>query len=237
MQGRDRGQRNSRWQQPNNVSSCYSSGDCATSTSAGVIDTRTLGKPKSFIGQTAEWTTWQFTFKAFACVAHPKMKEVFDLAARKGSEAVVDSDMTAELQSLSTPLYYMLVMMLSEQALEIVRNFSEENGAECGASCFGNYEQGVGIRYGTMLPSLLKRRFGEHGETDLAREIESLERDMSKYEQQSSDLISDAIKHGIVCGGMAHQGVKQHVDLSISRLATYQALHDEIMNYRRARRT
>ena len=33
-----------------------SSGDGATGTSAGVIDTRTLGKPKSFTGQTAEWT-------------------------------------------------------------------------------------------------------------------------------------------------------------------------------------
>ena len=39
-------------------------------------------------------------------------------------------------------------------------------------------------------------RFGEHD--DLAREIESFERDISKYEQQSSDLISDAIKHEIV---------------------------------------
>ena len=107
-----------------------SSGDGATSTSARVIDTRTLGKPKSFTGQTAEWTTWQFTFKAFACAAHPKMKEIFELAARKGSEAVVNSDMTAELQSLSTQLYYMLVMMLSDQALEIVRNYPEGNGAE-----------------------------------------------------------------------------------------------------------
>ena len=75
-----------------------------------------------------------------------------------------------------------------------------------------------------MFQSLLKRRFGEHGETDLAREIKSFERDISKFEQQSSDLVSDAIKHGIVCGGMAHQGLKQHIDLSISRLATYQAL-------------
>ena len=78
-----------------------SSGDGATITSVGVIDTRTLGKPKSFTGQTAEWTTWQFTFKAFACAAHPKMKEVFDLATRKGSDAV-NGDMTAELQSLNT---------------------------------------------------------------------------------------------------------------------------------------
>ena len=46
--------------------------------------------------------------------------------------------------------------------------------------------------------------------------FESFERDISMYEQQSSDLISDAIKHGIVCGCMAHQGLKQHTDLSTS---------------------
>ena len=60
---------------------------------------------------------------------------------------------------------------------------------------------------------------------------------ISKHEQQSSDLISDAIKHGLVCGGMAHQGLEQHIDLSISRLSTYKALRDEIINYSRPRRT
>ena len=44
-------------------------------------------------------------------------------------------------------------------------------------------------------------------------------------------------KHGIVWGGMAHQGLKQHIDLSIIRLATYKALRDEIMHYSRACRT
>ena len=36
---------------------------------------------------------------------------------------------------------------------------------------------------------------------------------------------------------MAHQGLKQHIDLSISRLSTYEALRDEIIKYSRARRT
>ena len=71
----------------------------------------------------------------------------------------------------------------------------------------------------------------------MAREIESFERDISKYEQQSSDLISDAFKQGIVCGGMAHQGRKQHINLSISRWSTYKTLREEIINYCRARRT
>ena len=123
--------------------------------------------------------------------------------------------------------------MQSDQAQEIVRNYPEGIGAEVWRKLLWEYEPGVGIRYGAMLQSLLKRRFGEHDETDLAREIESFERDISKYEQQSNDLFSDAIKHGIVCGGMAHQGLKQHIDLSISRLSTYKALRDEIINYSR----
>ena len=53
----------------------------------------------------------------------------------------------------------------------------------------------------------------------------------------SSALISDAIKHGIVCGGKAHQGLKQRTDVSTSRLSTYKAFRDEIINHNRARRT
>ena len=91
-------------------------------------------------------------------------------------------------------------MMLDEQTLEIVRNSPQGVGAEVWRTLLWVYGQGVGIRYGAMLQSSLKRRFREHDETDLAREIESFDRDISKFEKQSSDLISDAIKHGIVCG-------------------------------------
>ena len=166
---------------------------------------------------------------ASACAAHSKRNEGFNLATRKGSETVVNNDMTAEVAIAK----HTVVL----QALEIVRNSPEGNGAEVWRKLLWEYEPGFGIRYGAMLQSLLKRRFGEHDETDLAREIESFERDISKYEHHPSDLISVAIKHGIVCGGMVHQGLKQHIDLSISRLATYKSLQDEIIHYCRARGT
>ena len=84
----------------------------------------------------------------------------------------------------------MLVMMLSDQALEIVRNSPEGVGAEVWRKLLWEYEPGVGIRYGAMLQSLLKRRFGEHDETDLAREIESLECDICT---SSSPVISSVM--------------------------------------------
>ena len=116
------------------------------------------------------------------------MREVFDLATRKGSDSVINSDMTVELQSLSTQLYYMLVMMLSDQALETVRHSPEGVGAEVWRKLLWECEPAVGTRYGA---TLLKRRFGEHDDTDLAREIASLERDISKY--SSSPAISSVM--------------------------------------------
>ena len=63
-------------------------------------------------------------------------------------------------------------MMLSDQAQEIVRNSLEGVGAEVWRKLLWECEPGVGVRFGAMLQSLLKRRFSEHDETHLAREIE-----------------------------------------------------------------
>ena len=57
------------------------------------------------------------------------MTDVFELATRKGSDPVVNSDMKVELQTLSTQMGYMLVVSISDQAKERVRNSPECNGA------------------------------------------------------------------------------------------------------------
>ena len=71
------------------------------------------------------------------------MRDAFELATRKGSDLVIDSEMTVELQSLNTQLCYMLVMMLSDQALEIVPNTLEGVGAEVWRKLLSEYEPGV----------------------------------------------------------------------------------------------
>ena len=58
------------------------------------------------------------------CVCDARVRDVLELATRKGSDPVINSDMTVELQSLSTQLYYMLVMMLSDKALKICSKLS-----------------------------------------------------------------------------------------------------------------
>ena len=86
---RDRAQRNTRWQQPNNVSTSYPQETVQPAWTQESSTNALLANRSRSLGQTAEWTTCQIKFKAFACAAHPKIKEVFDFATRKGTEAVV----------------------------------------------------------------------------------------------------------------------------------------------------
>ena len=163
-----------------------SSGTDVSTTPPGIIDTCTLGKPKSFSGQTSEWTTWQFTFKAFACAVHPKMKEVFDLATQKGADPVNATDITGELQSLSTQLYYMLVMMLGDQAQEIVRNSPEGIGAEVWRKLLWEYEPGVGIRYGALLRHGTPRSETAQGTTRRDHQLQQSAKNVDRPECNAS---------------------------------------------------
>ena len=97
------------------------------------------------------------TFKEFACATHARNERCVRVSDTEGSGPVINSDMTVELQSLSPQLYYMLVMMLSDQALEIVRNSPVGVGAEVWRKLLRENEPGVGIWYGAVLQSLLKR--------------------------------------------------------------------------------
>ena len=140
-----------------------SSGGSTSSFSSvtGVI-TRARLVSRSLSRGSHRWTTCQFALKGFACAAHPKMKDVFDLATQTGSDPIATSDVPGAAGA--EKLHTMLVMMLNDQAFEIVQISLEGGGGGVAQAAVG-----VSIRYGAMLQSLLKRRFGEHDETDLAR--------------------------------------------------------------------
>ena len=133
-----------------------SSRGIALTPSTGVIDTRTPGKPKTFTGQPAVWTTWQFTFKAFACVTHARTRDVFELATRKSSDPVINSDMTVELQSLSTQLHYMLVMIMCIDAPESTTNsLSSGFNVDAGRHLFSGDEKNAAFSCSFNLNTLL----------------------------------------------------------------------------------
>jgi len=99
------------------------------------------------------------------------------------------------------------------------------------------YEPNVRVRHGAVLHQLLKREFGKDLNADLAVEIETYEKDVRRYEEQSGETLSASVKLSIIIGGMMNQKVRDHLELNAARLDTYEKLRDEVLNFAVARRT
>ena len=201
------------------------------------VDTRTLGKPHSFSGRREGWREFRFVFEAFACAAHPGMELVLRRAETMNDQVIDSIDLDEETGSLSKQLYYMLVMLTTDDAHRLLINIEQGNGADAWRRLCWEYEPNVRVRHGAVLHGLLRREFGKDQNADLAVEIETFERDVRRWEEQSGKTLDSDIKASVLMGNMANTRVKDHLELNAARLDTYKAVRGEILNFAVAKRT
>eukprot|EP00959_Pyramimonas_sp_CCMP1952_P461808 9482212-Pyramimonas_sp.AAC.1 len=201
------------------------------------VDTRTLGKPASFSGRREAWREFRFVFHAFACAAHANMAELFTRVEAMGANVVEGQDLDEATAALSRQLYYMLVMTTTDDAHLLLHNVEEGNGAEAWRRLCWEYEPDVRVRHGAVLHALLRREFGKDPNGDLAKEIESFERDVRRYENQSGKVLDEDVKISTLVGGMQNTKVRDHLLLNAARLDTFQRLRAEVLNFAVAKRT
>ena len=201
------------------------------------VDTRTLGKPQSFAGRRETWREFRFVFEAFASAAHVQMPALFRQAESMGGQRIDVHDLDEPTTALSRQLYYMLVMLTTDDAHRMMANVEQGNGAEAWRRLCWEYEPDVRVRHGAVLHALLRREFGKDVNSDLAVEIETFERDVRRWEEQSGKTLDPDIKVSVLMGGMQNQKVRDHLELNATRLDTYPAVRAEILNFAVAKRT
>ena len=128
-----------------------------------IVDRKVMGKPKSFGGQSKQWSEWCFVTKAYCACVHGGLKRVLDSAAEMGEVIVDQLDLNEEDKKMSRQLYCILVMLCTDRALDIVKGVDEGCGAEAWRRLTWEYEPRVGVRFGALLQSILKREFGTKG--------------------------------------------------------------------------
>eukprot|EP00971_Amphidinium_carterae_P125106 2478800-Amphidinium_carterae.1 len=102
-----------------------------------------------------------------------------------GASKLEQADLDTHKQNLSRQLYYILVLICTDHALDIIKSVEEGCGAEAWRKLSHEFEPSSGARFGALLQNMLRREFGTKAEIDLVREIEQLDMDIKKYQDQS----------------------------------------------------
>ena len=188
-----------------------------------MVDTRVLGKPGEFHGESDKWADWSFVLKGYCGALSGDLQQEMKEAAESESSIPMAS-MSEYGKSLSRQLYHILVMLCRGAALERIKNTEENNGLEVWRKFCAEWEPRTAGRFRGMLSGILAPDLSG----DLGEAMEVWERAIREYEHQSGEKVSDNIKVGIVLQRIKDERIKMHLQLNASRLTTYAELRVEL---------
>ncbi len=94
-----------------------------------LVDTRMLGKPKSYSGHRANWQAWKYVFKSYLGVLDSKLLDFLENAEGQ-TTPIVYASLKDEAQSSSRTVAFILSQLMQGATLQIVMNTPHYNGFE-----------------------------------------------------------------------------------------------------------
>ena len=203
----------------------------AASTGAPTIDTRLIGKPDNFDGQKG-WKDWSVVMRSYMSALNPNASN-YMRNAEQSTTPELNATLSHEQTKFSTQLFYILVIMCKERALDKVVNAGRSEGLEAWKQLVVHHEPGTTTRHAGMLLELLSFSF----EGDTLSRLEAFERDIHRYTQSSGDDFSDNIRLGVALRNLPKGPLREYLILNADRFKTWTAVQDEIANVVRAQAT
>ena len=134
----------------------------------GFVDTKLLGKPDKFDGKDTSWKDWRFVTRAYFLAAMPGIDLLLDLA-EGGDQEVTNVFLDQRGASISKQLYYVLVMLTKDRALDKVQSVGTGEGVKAWREMHLQWEPRTKTRLTGMLVQILTMKF----EGDIQNGIES----------------------------------------------------------------
>ena len=121
----------------------------------GVVDTRLLGKPKSFDGTTDNWRQFKFTFLGYAGAVGSRLKQAMIESEVLQETAITNSALLAT--SESEQMYYMLVLLLEGSAQRLLERAGDGEELRSWCKLVAEYEPATAGRETSLLLEVLAR--------------------------------------------------------------------------------
>ena len=164
-----------------------------------VIDTRGVFKLIPYSGDDEQWPQWVLKFEAWSELVG--CGQNLDVASQS-THPIANSTLQVEVQSISRPLYAILVVKLEGKALGIVQLVAKGVGLEAWRQLKLEYEGKSGNRQAALLRRILNPRPGWEADARDGRSlVESLnrwEKTISLYRTANGEDIPDGISGATV---------------------------------------
>ena len=123
-----------------------------------MVDTRVIGKPDVFFGGRDKYADWAFVFKAYTSAVDPRFAPAFDKI--ECSEVPLhNAALEPSERSMSTQLYYILVMLSRGKAQSKIAKVSSGEGFEAWRQFAMDWDPRVKTRAVGQLVKLLTMKF------------------------------------------------------------------------------
>ena len=160
----------------------------------------------------------------------PGIDQLLDLA--EGTDQEIENVfLDQRAASISKQLYYVLVMLTKDRALDKVQSVGTVEGAKALREMHLQWEPRTKTRLTCMLVQILTKKFGG----DIQNGLKSWERLIREFESQSEYKLPDFALCGIVLAGIEDHAMKEHIAMSSNRLDSFIKMKSEIVDIARTK--
>ena len=184
-------------------------------------------QPDRFDGSHESWSDWSFQFMSYVSALDRRTADIMN-AAVNTEQALTMTGAEEDLKRSRT-LFYMLTLFTSirSKAFKKLKNVKMDNGFEAWRQVISEYEPRTRGRHGVMLDNILTVSFPSGAA--LLPKLESWEREVQEYEEQTADALQDSIKMNVLIRAQEDHALKGHLTLNAARLTTYSLMKAEIV--------
>ena len=141
-----------------------------------LIDTRAIGKLRSFSGKEEDWPSWAFVARGYLNLLDPGYQALISASEQvQRYSDIVLAELGQNGQEKAVVLFNLLTQSVEGRALQIMMNVESGSGFQAWKALRENYEPDVGGRHTAMLSGIIapswrtsRRMIGELGGADPA---------------------------------------------------------------------
>ena len=185
----------------------------------GVVDTRVIGKPDQFDGD----SDWSFELRSYLGAVDQRCQEELT-TTETSSTPRLNATVGSEESALSTQVCCILVMTLDK-----CHNVGVNEGLEAWRQFVLEWEPKLRTRYVGVQKNVLGYRFRD----DIPTKLAAFERTVHDYDNQSTKTVHDDTKTGVTVLGMEDMRVKEHLIRNSVIITSWNQMREEILEITR----